>query len=149
MCCAMKNCKLTMSFSQDEAFKSASLSTPAHPATEALDRQLVDNKSKKRRKIGGCGHRRLPLDGLGVAFNSSSRQSGDYRGEEYESFPQIVDICSLDSSRDDLDEYNSDGYLYELANLHLGKRCRGVVRSQTIPSRMWLMDEARSLATAR
>ena len=145
MCCAMNSYKLSMSFSQHEKLKDSSHSTPAHPATEALNRQSVDNNLHKRRKLGGNNYPRLSLNGLGESLCRSSYIS-EQRGDENTSFPQIVDIGSLDASWD-VDEYDSGEFRYELTNCHLGKRYRGVVRSQAIPSCMWSMDGA-SLATA-
>ena len=117
--------------------------TTASPATEALNQQLIHDISK-RRKLGDASDR-SPCDHLSLTDLNMSLHSSFFSEQrpEFMSFPPINSL-SMDDYESD--ESAKDDTIDCMQHSHLGKRCRGVVRSQTIPSSMCLMDK-QSLAT--
>lgn len=142
MSCAIRENKKVGSFAQHETIQELDLSIRCNPATEALNQQLYDDNLSKRRRLGDGKYQRLSLSELTIALNSSVAFV-----DEDMAFPEIVDINSLESSKDS-EESALDECRFENSVHSIRKRRRGVVRSRTIPSRMWSL-EGESLASLR
>ena len=130
---------MSSSYSQHTELQELCLSRCPLPATEALNQQLVAKDVNKRQRNDDSPYQQIAMTALNKSLNSAFDDLG---------FPEIVEEDLCFPERADSQCLASSRELTAYATVACHQKCRGVVRSRTIPSRMWLMD-GESLAAVR